>query len=240
MNEGTMDKPTFEVIEAYVLERLPAGERLAFEQRLEHDADLRDEVEMQREHVRAVELGGMVRLLQRTAQDERRAGAGGFGTYWKYAAAVALLVTAAAWLFLRTPVNEQLFATHFVADPGLPVAMGIAQDPAFADAMVHYKEGHYAEAIAAWTPLLHARPANDTLQFYLGAAALAEGDAPAARPHLQRVADDAASTFQRPARWYLFLAHVREGDRARAEAIDFGTDADAARRAAAILQAWPH
>lgn len=239
MNEGTLDKPTFEAIEAYVLDRLPAGERMAFEQRLERDTDLRAELALQREHIRAVELGGMARMLQQVAREERGAAAKGFGTYWKYAAAVALLVVAAAWLFLRTAANEALFAEHFVADPGLPVAMGIAEDPDFADAMVHYKEGHYAEAVTAWTSLLGQHPTNDTLQFYIAAAALANADAATAVPHLQRVADDATSTFQRQARWYLFLAYVRQGDRTRAAAVDFGTDADAARRAAAILNAWP-
>ena len=46
MSEGALDRPTFEAIESYVLERMTADERAAFEQRLTTDRALRDEVDL--------------------------------------------------------------------------------------------------------------------------------------------------------------------------------------------------
>ncbi|HNO06071.1 MAG TPA: hypothetical protein PKK49_12315, partial [Flavobacteriales bacterium] len=104
MSDRTLDRATFEAIEAYVLERMDAAERIAFEQRLAADPLLRAELELEREHSRAVELGGLESMLKGIAAAERGASGGG---HWprllKYAAVVALVAGGALWWALRTP-----------------------------------------------------------------------------------------------------------------------------------------
>ncbi|MBL0036010.1 MAG: hypothetical protein IPP26_09620 [Flavobacteriales bacterium] len=63
MTQGTLDRNSFEAIEAYVLDRMHADERIRFEQRIAMDAALRAEVDLERDNIRAVELGGMSRML---------------------------------------------------------------------------------------------------------------------------------------------------------------------------------
>lgn len=237
MSQGALDRTTFEAIEAYVLDRMSADERSAFEQRMAANAALRAEVELERENIRAVELGGIERMLKSISAEEHGSGRGGsdWSRYLKYAAAIVLLAGFSAWWMLRTPLNERLFAEHFVADPGLPVTMGIADDPAFSDAMVSYKEGKYAEARAKWMPLLQQGPQNDTLRYYIACAHLAEGDARAAITLLDGLSNEPGSAFQRRSKWFLFLAYVRTGDANKAKAIPFTDDPEHAQKARIIL-----
>lgn len=229
MSQGALDRTTFEAIEAYVLDRMSAEEHTVFEQRMASDASLRAEVELEKENIRAVELGGMRRIMGELAKEaitENKARTGGAGNMLKYAAAVAVILIGALWWMNRPVANERLFAEYFVADPGLPVAMGITDDPGFADAMVSYKEGHYAEARTKWEPMLHREPANDTLRYYMACAWLAEGDAKAALPLFDALSQEPGSAFREKAEWYLFLALLRSGDIGRAQALRFAKDYD--------------
>jgi hypothetical protein len=228
MSEGALDRKKFEAIETYLLGTMAAEERARFEAEMKADAVLRAEVELQHENMMAVELGGMTRTLRSIAAEEQAADEGsqqaGGRRYWMYAAAILLIGIGAAWWFTRAPLNEQVFAEHFVADPGLPVEMGVTKDPVFADAMVAYKLGDYAEARHKWSELLITRPQNDTLSFYIASAALAAGDTEAAIAAFQGPANEPSSIFHGRSRWFLFLAYVR-GDRiAEAEALQLNND----------------
>lgn len=237
MNQGALDRPTFEAIEAYVLERMSAPEREAFEQRMATDAVLRAEVELERDNIRAVELGGVGRTMKRIAQEEGeglRTG-GRLKSYLAYAAAVAALIIGGVLWLNRAPAHERLFAEHFEADPGLPVAMGATDDPVFADAMVSYKEGAYGDARSKWAALLQSDPMNDTLRFYIASAALAQGDAAEAVAPFTAIAADSTSAFRTSAAWYLFLAHLRNGQLEQARSVDLSADTERAAEAKAIL-----
>ena len=227
MSQGVLDRSTFEAIETYVLDRMSALDRAAFEQRMAGDAALCAEVELEKENIRAVELGGVTRMLKEIAAEgtvsDTNMAQGGWKQYLKYAAVVAIVLSGSLWL-LRPSANERLFAEHFIADPGLPVAMSGTSDPAFADAMVSYKEGDYERARANWSLLLQQEPMNDTLRYYIGSAWLADGEALAAIPLFEVLAADPGSAFRAKARWYLMLAYVRAGESAKAKAVELDTD----------------
>lgn len=235
MNKGALDRDRFEAMEAYLLGTMPQAERARFEQELAASPALRAELELQREHIRAVELGGMDRLLKEIGHEgrvsERRSTP--WTAYLKYAAAVALLLGVAVWAFMRPTAHERIFAAHYTADPGLPVAMGASDDHAFHDAMVAYKLGDLAEARNAWTALLHSDPHNDTLRYYIASAALAMGDAAAAIPAFEELADG-HQAFAAKARWYLLLAYVRAGEVAKAKGVALDDDPVYGERARAI------
>ncbi|MBK9274556.1 MAG: hypothetical protein IPM49_08455 [Flavobacteriales bacterium] len=237
MSNGALDRTTFEAIEAYVLDRMSAAERAGFEQRLASDPALRAELDLEREHILAVELGGLQRTLQAIGEVELRKGGGpAWGGLLKYAAGFALLLGVAVWWMLRPSDPERLFAEHFVVDPGLPVAMSVTDDPVFADAMVSFKEGRYADARSRWASLLKERPGSDTLQYYVAAALMAEGDLPGAIPLLEPLAAAPASPFLHKARWYLFLAYLRTGETDKAAALPVEEDPLRGDQARAIKQ----
>lgn len=235
MNNSALDRSTFEAIEAYVLDRLGAEERAAFEQRMAGDAALRGEVELERENIRAVELGGVTRVLNQVIAEERaQESTAGWSRYLKYAAVIAVLVSGGIWWATRATPGEQLFAEHFVADPGLPVTMSATNDPAFSDAMVSYKEGNYSVARAKWSPLLQQEPMNDTLRYYIASASLAMDDEAAATPLLEGLANDTASAFRAKSQWYLFLAYIKQGQVENARALSLDKDPTYGERVRAI------
>lgn len=229
MNERALDRKRFEAIEAYVLGTMPSDERAVFERELAHDAQLRAEVDLQRENTMAVELGGMDRLLEQIGAEQRAKDEGTVGPwtiYLKYAAVIAVLLSAAVWWMARPNANERLFAEHFTPEPALPVTMSATDDLAFQDAMVAYKLGDHQEARDKWSAQLQGEPGNDTLHFYIASASLAVGDAEAAIPLFKGLADDAGSVFRDRSRWQLFLAYLKIGDREALMAMPLDDDAE--------------
>jgi predicted Zn-dependent protease len=227
MKRSALHQERFEAIERYLLGTMNDEERRRFEQEMAGDEDLRAEVALQRENMLAVELGGLQETLRTIAREEatnERSGGTAWPGFLKYAAAAVLLLGVGLWWLARPADNERLFAEHFSPDPGLPVPMSISNDPVFHDAMVAYKLGDYQEARTKWATLLPSRPANDTLRYYMGSAALAAGDPAQAVPLLQAVAGDSASVFNRKARWYIFLSCLRTGDTAGMNAVGLDDD----------------
>jgi Tetratricopeptide repeat len=226
MKQGTLDRPTFEAIEAYVLERMPNEERAAFERRMADDASLREEVELERENIQAVELGVLTRILKGMTHEDQLAEQGTThrGRVLMYAAMVAAIVTGTIWWMTRAPLTARLYAENFTPDPGLPVTMGTGSHTAFADAMVAYKLGDHAEARAKWRPLLAMEPGNDTLRYYLASAWLSENNTAQAIPLLEELVQEPASIFNKRAQWYLLLAYLHDGETAKAQAIPLDND----------------
>ncbi len=237
MNQNPIDRSRFEAIEAYVLGNMPTAEREAFELEVTKDAALRAEVHLQRENTLAVELGGMERMLRSVGAEHAGHTAkanSGWTHYLKYAAVVAIVLSGAFWMLTRPSTNERLYAEHYTADPGLPVAMSATDDHAFQDAMVAYKLGDYAEARGKWLPLLQAEPANDTLRFYIACASLGMHDALSAIPLFEGVANDSASVFSSKSKWYLFLCYIKQGEVEKAKSLSLDDDATYGERVRAM------
>lgn len=234
---SALDKPTFERIEAYVLDRLDPEERQAFEQRMAADPEFRAEVDLERENILAIEFGALQRMLEQGR--EERTSIGSTTGHWvgrlKYAAVIAVLLGGAWWVLQRPSANERLFAAHYVPDPGLPVAMSAVEDHAFHDAMVAYKLGDNDEAITKWSALLKEEPSNDTLRYYIGCAELNAGRPDQAVPLFRAVAELPGSVFAAKARWFWLLALVRSGDPEAARALPFAEDHPYAGQAKAVI-----
>lgn len=244
MNGNTPSQERFERIEAYLLGTLPVEEHARFEADMSADADLRHEVELQREHITAIALGGFSRTLAQAAQ--RHAGSAGGGrvvplgpprrNWLAYAAALAALVAVAAWMLLRPPLNERLYAEFHVPDPGLPVPMSASDDALFHDAMVAYKLGDHQEAFDKWVRLKDSDRDTDTLRFYIGCAALESGLTQEAFTVFSTLAGR-AGPFQEKARGMLFMAALRL-DRAEVlDSLDLSHDPLLADRARKIREA---
>jgi hypothetical protein len=229
MTNGALDRTRFETIEAYVLGTMSDDDRARFESALALDTEMQAEVDLMRESILAIELNGVSRVLREVASEGRSSNGEdhrndlNWKRFLRYAAVIAVVVTGALVWWSAPSASERLFAEYYVADPGLPVSMGSTSDPAFADAMVAYKLGDYAEARTKWGVLLQTEPVNDTLRFYVASASLAMDDASAAIPILLGLVEE-HSAFHDKSRWFLFLAYLRINDQMGMRSIGLDED----------------
>ena len=107
----------------------------------------------------------------------------------------------------------------FTPAPGLPTTLGATDYPEFAEGMVAYKLGDYAEARRWWLPLTGQDVANDTLNYYVGVSYLATTQTDSALFYLRRVADAPKTSYGSSARWYMALGHLQEGEPNRAREV---------------------
>jgi TolA-binding protein len=128
---------------------------------------------------------------------------------WVAAASIVGVAVIGASLLLTGTPEEKLFELYYRPDPGLPTLMGVSDHFQFENAMVSYKTGDYGEAIDHWQELLKEHPGNDTLNYFLGSAYLADGKVPLAIKSLDRVSEVPESVFLSDAYWYLALGKLK-------------------------------
>ncbi len=134
------------------------------------------------------------------------------------AAAVLLLIIVAAWWLLAPSKEEKLVAKYYKPDPGLSTVMSVSENYEFEKAMVDYKTKDYDAALHSWKAILAQYPDSDTLNFFIGNAYLAKGEALKSIPFLEKVSQNDSSIFQSDAYWYLGIAFLKENQIKEAKA----------------------
>lgn len=133
--------------------------------------------------------------------------------YSKFAAAAAVIIAIGSIWFFSTPQNEKLYANYFKPDPGLPTTMSSTDNFDFYDAMVKYKHGDYNIAIDRWKVLSEQNPDNDTLNYFLGVAYMANKNTSEAIPFLERSVEAPDEfVFLNDSYYFLGLAYLKEGN----------------------------
>ncbi len=217
-NQQNITPEEWERLEAYLHGQLSADEQKRMDEQLAADVSLREqlaEVNLLLLGVKEAALQDKLQTFhQHMARDHNSPRIGRPSSSlrtWLVAASILVITGSIAWLLmLRTHGEERLFGAYFKPDPGLITAMSATDNYLFEKAMIEYKRGEYATAIAAWDSLQKAQPASDTLNFFLGVAHLAEGASGKAISYLKKVAGT-KSFFNADAQWYLALALLKEG-----------------------------
>jgi hypothetical protein len=128
------------------------------------------------------------------------------------AASVVLLL---GLLFILKPNNTQkLYSKYEFVDPGLPVLMSQTHQYEIYDALSYYSEQNYEVTIAKLSEinLKNSGVYNDTIQYYLGAAQLYNGNVSESMLAFSVVTENDASIFNERAEWLYLLAHLKNGD----------------------------
>lgn len=217
LNIAEIPQNELALIEGYLLKELSTEEQLAFEQRLAADTQLQQWVKQTRLFsvgIQEAVLTEKMETFHSAASLHKQAPVVKMNRVKKIAIAAAVVIvvaTGAIWLTSQKNTNEELYATYFKPDPGLPTVMGVEENYAFDKAMVDYKTGQYAEAINSWMKLKETNPNGDTLNYFIGAALLAKQETKNAISYFDKVIANTKSSFLNEAYWYKGLALLKEG-----------------------------
>jgi tetratricopeptide (TPR) repeat protein len=227
LKKEAMDELLFEKIEGYLQGTLPLAERKRFEAEMKENEELRNEVALQKKLVSSIETESVRQLLEQIHEEnfERATPVVSIRhrrsyTFIAAAASLALLILS-GWWYINSQVSQpaSLYAAYFSPAAGLPTTLSYTNNARFSEGMISYKLEEYAEAREWWQPLLQADPANDTLNFYMGVAALADEQTDGAINYLSKVVEDNNSIYYTDAQWYLALACLLDDNKEKAKTI---------------------
>lgn len=222
--EHNISEEEFEQIEAYLDHQLNADDLITFEKRLQNEAAFKAKVEDVKTLRLAVEtqalkqqLHGFHEEMDLNHTSEKRTDNGIRFLNWKYLAIAATLVMAlTGFWFFNSNSNERLYADYFTPDPGLPTTMSSTNNYEFYNSMVTYKQGNYSKAIKEWQEQLVKQPKNDSLNYFIGVAKMADKKEVDAIPYLKKVSELESNTFKNEAFFYLGLSYLKAKQREQA------------------------
>lgn len=210
----------FEEIENFLFNRLSEIEKVSIEHKITTDPEWAQKVDQ----VKLMILGIKEAAIKDRLQDYHSSVVKPFEApvrvankrkYWPAAASVIFLMMVGALIFFITGNDTKLFNTYYHPDAGLMTSMGITENYAFNRAMIDYKSEKYESAMESWKALQKDFPENDSLNYFIGSAALANGQAKESIQYFKKVAER-AGFFQKDAIWYLALAYLKVGNKKEA------------------------
>ena len=220
MNRNTDIPPEeFENIERYILKDMSLEEYEAFTLQIKNNPDLQNKTESVKLLLLSIQETVLEEKLDlfhngiSSSKKNKKDSSGKiiFMKRWMIAASMIVLVGLGALLFLNRETNEEkLFTAFYKPDPGLITAMGTTDNYLFEHAMIDYKTKKYDSALNTWQKLLKIDPANDTLNYFIGSALLAEDKADEAIPYFKKVTGHSSSYFLKDAYWYTGLALIKQ------------------------------
>jgi TolA-binding protein len=219
MDLNDISQEEFERIEAYIIGKLSSDDLREFELKLKNEPGFKTKVEDIKTVLAGIETQVMkeqlnvfhedIEMHSVTPKTESKV----HSINWKkLAIAAVFLIAAGGFWFYRGNTNDRLYAEYFSPDPGLPTTMSSTDNYEFYEAMVNYKQGNYKTAISKWKTLQEARPNNDTLNYFIGVAHLANKNEKNAISFLEDASKNSEFALVNDANYYLGLAHLKSGD----------------------------
>jgi len=214
---SNISQEQLESIERYINGTMSPKELKAFEARLVEEPDFKIQVEDIRILLLGVETQSLKEQLDEFHKDinkesvQKESPKIRYLQFRKFVAAAAVIIALGSFWFFNQNSNEKLYAKYFSPDPGLPTNMSNTANFEFYDAMVNYKQGDYETAIKKWEILKSKNTNNDTLNYFLGVAYLANKNEVDAISFLEQSIKDKDFPLANDAYFYLGLAHLKEG-----------------------------
>ena len=132
---------------------------------------------------------------------------------WSIAAGVAF--TLIAWLLLRPPAHERLYAEYRIfPEAAFTVKSDILADTGLPAATVAFNHQHYQQALEALQKYRQANPANLEVAFFAGLCLLELNQTADARIIFSELTVS-RNAWREEAVWYLALCYLRDNNRAK-------------------------
>lgn len=205
-DNNNISKELLEIIERYINGSMTSEELKDFNQLLELDNDLKTKVNDIKTMPIGIETKTPKDIVKNTSKNKNH-----FFYYNKILIVTALIIAIGSIWFFSTPKNERLYSEFF--KPTASLATTSNSNNVFNNATKHYNHGDYNLAIKNWSVLQERKPENDSLNYFLGIAHLANKNITNAIPFLERsIEAEDDFTFLDSAYLYLGLAYLKEGN----------------------------
>lgn len=212
-----------DLIEHYLDGSLSDTERLAFEERVRSEAELRVQVEemkvIREGIVRASrkEVLKSLKELEATLPEVEAPIIPLWRTTWlQVAAGISLLALCVYLLWPRTQEPAQLFAEYFEPYPNIimPTVRGVVENDSTVKAQAYraYDQQNYAEAIRLFEAV---QQKDEGVLLYLGNSYLANGQPEKALPLFEKVLNN-YDVFDEQAEWYVAVSYLKLEEREKA------------------------
>ncbi len=156
-----------EIIDKYLRGELDKEQFVNFTREMQTNSELQKKVALRRLVIAGIsqayadELKTKLADFDRSLESKKR-----FQFSWKMAAAfVMLLMATFAIYFYQSKSDAEDF---MIAEPGLPILMGLSSDVEFNNAMSAYKTSDYQTSGVMFKKLLLQNPKSDTLLYFSG------------------------------------------------------------------------
>ncbi|WP_445735452.1 tetratricopeptide repeat protein [Mariniflexile sp.] len=221
-DNSNITQDLLERIERYYNDTMPNDEREAFGNKLQSDEAFKTQVEDVKTLLLGIETQSLKEQMDVFHLDVpepttiSKSSKIKLLNFAKYAVAAILVIALGRYWFFGTPTNEKLYAKYYTPDPGLPTTMSASDNFEFYDAMVNYKHGDYKIAISKWKKIQQKKPTNDTINYFLAAAYMANNNIENAIPLFKITTNKFKSAFKNDANFYLGLAYLKTNNKEQA------------------------
>lgn len=218
---SNISQEQLETIERYINGTMSTEELKAFKMQLQTDSDFKIQVEDIRTLLTGIETQSLKEQLDEFHKDVKKQPIQNEFSkirhlkFRKFVAAAAVVIALGSFWFFNQNSTDKLYAKYFTPDPGLPTTMSSNSNYEFYEAMVCYKQGDFKTAIKKWKAI---NTKNDTLNYFLGVAYLADKDEVKAIEFLNEATRNDKFPLLDDAYFYLGLAHLKEGNIEKAKA----------------------
>jgi len=219
-DSSKISEELLETIERYLNGSLSSQELKDFNRLLDIDEDFKAQVDDVRTMLFGIKAQSLKEQLNEFDEDDLKEKTithspkqkARYLRYSRIAVAAAIFIAVGSIWFFSTPQNEKIYANYFKPAQGLSITKGGNNDK-FDDAMANYNLGDYKTAIDELKTLAKEKTENDTLNYYLGVACLANKKEAAAIPYLEHVVQsEKPFSLRSDAYYYLALSYLKKGN----------------------------
>ncbi|GAB2581768.1 hypothetical protein [Spirosoma areae] len=226
----------YEIIEAYLTNELSAADRVLFENDLQANPELRQEVDRQRDLRLGLRALGIERALERAKTQYQATAPIAQATSanqpvvrplvnWRYwAAAASVVVLGVGYYAYQQTTDRQAdiaYAETFSPDDQLTKdfpsgTLSPTAQTQFLDALSNYRAGNYDKVIEQLTTLPADKQTIHYKNYFLGLSYLANKQPVEAIPLLLKAQAAPSAKLRQKAEWFLALAYVKNGQKEKA------------------------
>ena len=236
-----LSEEQYDIIDAYLTNELSAADRVAFENDMKADIELRAEVDRQRDIRLGLRALGIERALEQ-AKAQYNATSAPIETatasahqpivrpliswrYWAAAASVVVVLGVGYFTYQQTTSRQAdiAYAETFSSDPTADLMKDFPSGKVspsvhsqFMDAMTKYKSGKYDEVIDQLKTLPADKQTIQYRNYFLGLSYLANKQPVEAIPLLAKAQTASTGKLQQKAEWFLALAYVKNEQKEKA------------------------